>query len=126
MIGEALALTTRYRCNGAIRVIVAERHAVIVAEIKLGKVTVQVLYAHNIRMCARRLERRWGLNVDLVPHKTTLRIERPPDMSWQRFKDALRDVINPRLGAVLLFSKRTGNVFVCSNIGNQPGVFQRN
>ncbi len=82
-------------------------------------------YADNIRKCARRLERWWGLNVELIPHKTTLRIERPPDMSWRRFTDALRSVINPRLGAVLLFSKSTGNVFLCSNTGNQPGVFQR-
>jgi hypothetical protein len=82
-------------------------------------------YGDNIRMAARRLERRWGLNVDMLPHKTTLRIERPADMSWSTFKDALRSVIQPLRGAVLLFSKRTGNVFVCSNSGNQPGQFQR-
>jgi hypothetical protein len=40
-------------------------------------------YADNIRKCARRLERWWGLNVDFIPHKTTLRVERPPGMSWE-------------------------------------------
>ena len=38
-------------------------------------------YADNIRKCASRLERWWGLNVEFVPHKTTLRIERPPDVT---------------------------------------------
>jgi hypothetical protein len=78
----------------------------------------------NIRTCQRRLERQ-GLNVDSVPHKTTLRIERPADMSWHDFKQILRSVIQPLRGAVLLFSRSTGNVFVCSNAGNQPGRFQR-
>jgi hypothetical protein len=78
----------------------------------------------NIRTCARRLGQR-GLNVDIVPHKTTLRIERPANMDWSTFKNALRSVIQPMRGAVLLFSKSTGNVFVCSNAGNQPGRFQR-
>jgi hypothetical protein len=78
----------------------------------------------NIRTCKRRLETQ-GLNVDIVPHKTTLRIERPANMSWPAFKQVLRSVIQPLRGAVLLFSRSTGNVFVCSNAGNQPGQFQR-
>jgi hypothetical protein len=78
----------------------------------------------NVQTAARRLQRQ-GLNVDRVPHKTTLRIERPSDMSWPMFTSALRSVIQPRRGAVLLFSKSTGNVWVCSNSGNQPGVFQQ-
>jgi hypothetical protein len=82
-------------------------------------------HGDNIRTAARRLERRWGLNVDVEPHKTTLRIERPAEMSWSTFKDALRSVIQPQRGAVLVFSRTTGNVFVCSNAGNQPGRFQR-
>jgi len=79
----------------------------------------------SIRNCKRQLEGRWGLNVDLLPHKTTLRIERPREMSWPTFKDALRSVIQAQRGAVLLFSRSTGNVFVCSNAGNQPGRFQK-
>jgi hypothetical protein len=82
-------------------------------------------YADSISKCARRLERWWGLNVDVLPHRTTLRIERPPDMSWETFEKALRSVINPRAGSVLLFSTSTGKVFICSNRGNQPGIFQQ-
>jgi hypothetical protein len=78
----------------------------------------------NIRTCARRLERQ-GLGVDILPHKTTLRIERPADMNWPAFTSALRSVIQPLRGAVLLFSKSTGNAFICSNAGNMPGRFQR-
>jgi hypothetical protein len=78
----------------------------------------------NIRTCARQLARQ-GLGVDILPHKTTLRIERPADMPWSMFTAALRSVIQPLRGAVLLFSKATGNVFICSNAGNLPGRFQR-
>jgi hypothetical protein len=45
-------------------------------------------------------------------------------ISWKGLK-ALRSVINPRLGSVLLFSKATGNVVLCSNTGNMSGRFQR-
>src|SRR5207302_8377437 len=78
----------------------------------------------NSRRCARSLERQ-GLSVDVVPHKTTLRIARPANMHWVTFLNALRSVIQPIRGAVLLFSKSTGNVFVRSNAGNMPGRFQR-
>jgi hypothetical protein len=79
----------------------------------------------SIRTCASRLARRWGLAVDILPHRTTLRIERPPDMSWSTFQDALRSVIQPGRGAVLLFSMKSGNAYICSNVGNHPGEFQR-
>jgi hypothetical protein len=79
----------------------------------------------DIRRVARRLESWWGLNVEIVPHKTTVRIERPPDMGWKRFSDALRSVLDERLGAVILFSASTGNVFLCSNRGNMPGIIQK-
>jgi hypothetical protein len=77
----------------------------------------------SIRTCARRLAA-WGLDVDILPHPTTLRTGRPPSMSWETFKEALRSVIQPIRGAVLLFSKTTGKVFVCSNAGNMPGRFR--
>lgn len=79
----------------------------------------------SIRTCASRLARRWGLAVDILPHRTTLRIERPPDMKWATFQEALRSVIQPGRGAVLLFSMTTGHAYICSNAGNLPGEFQR-
>jgi hypothetical protein len=81
-------------------------------------------YADNIRKAARRLER-WGLTVDIVPHKTTLRIERPPHMHWLIFRDAMRSVIHEHRGSFILFCTASGRVFLCSNVGNMPGVFQR-
>jgi hypothetical protein len=78
----------------------------------------------NIRRCARQL-RRLGLDAEPIPHKTALRIGRPEHITWPQFKDAIRSVIQPGRGSVLLFSQHTGNAFVCSNSGNQPGVFQK-
>ena len=46
-------------------------------------------------------------------------------MSWDEFKAVIRAVLQPRIGSVVLSSCRTGRVFLCSNRGNQPGVFQR-
>ena len=45
MIGEALADDTTKQCVGAITVIAAERGAVAVAEIKFGKIAMQVLFS---------------------------------------------------------------------------------
>lgn len=44
MIGEALALTTLYRRDGASFVIVPKRGTVVVAEIKFRQVAVQVFF----------------------------------------------------------------------------------
>ena len=44
MIGEALALTTFYRSNGAVRVIVPKRDAIIITEVKLCKIAMQMLF----------------------------------------------------------------------------------
>jgi hypothetical protein len=77
----------------------------------------------NISACARRLERRYGLDVEIVPHKSTLRIKLPKGKSWIDLKNALRAVLQPMIGSVVLFSKRTGNAFRCSNKGNWPGDF---
>jgi len=42
-IGEALALDTRERANGALHILDPERRAIGIAEIKLGEVALQVL-----------------------------------------------------------------------------------
>lgn len=78
----------------------------------------------NIRRAMRVLQS-WGLNVQLLPHKTALRIERPEDVSWADFKCAIRAVLQPRRGSVMISSETTGRTYVCSNRGNQPGAFQR-
>jgi hypothetical protein len=79
-------------------------------------------YNDNIRIAARRLRNR-GLDVDLLPHKTTMLVVRPSGMSWEIFTTKLLSALDPRRGSMLLFSKATGNVFICSNAGNQPGEF---
>jgi hypothetical protein len=78
----------------------------------------------NIRNAARML-RRVGLQVQVIPHKTSLRIERPDEMSWTDFTDAIRAVLQPRRGSVMLSSEATGRTFICNNAGNQPGRFRR-
>ena len=77
----------------------------------------------NIRAVARRLTRA-GLPAHTVAHKTTLVIERPAGMTWARFKALIRSILQPKRGSVILFSETTGRTFLCSNRGNQPGVFQ--
>lgn len=79
----------------------------------------------EIRRVARRLESWWNLVVEIVPHKTTLRIERPPDMTWRQFGEAMFSVLDDRLGSVIVFSTTTGRVYLCSNVGNMPGIMQR-
>ena len=74
---------------------------------------------------AMKILQSWGLDVQLLPHKTALRIERPKDMSWADFKRAIRAVLQPRRGSVTISSESSGRTYVCSNRGNQPGSFQR-
>jgi len=81
-------------------------------------------HGDNIRHCARRLERR-GIPASVLPHKTSLRIERPPEMGWMDFKQAIRGQLNPRIGSVLLHSQSSGNSYLCRNRGNRPGRFER-
>lgn len=78
----------------------------------------------SIRITERGL-RRSGLQANQIAHKTSLVIERPSAMSWRTFKNAIRAELQPRRGSVVIFSERTGNTFLCSNRGNQPGRFQR-
>ena len=80
-------------------------------------------YGDNIRTAVRRLERR-GLEVEIIAHKTSLVIIRPRAMSWDDFEDAIRAALDPVRGSVLITSQVSGRAWVCSNRGNQPGVFQ--
>jgi len=68
---------------------------------------------------------RHGIKVTIIAHRTSVLLERPGTMSWPEFKDLIRLILQPRIGSVLLTSCTTGRVFLCSNRGNQPGVFQR-
>jgi hypothetical protein len=78
----------------------------------------------SIRWVVRFLERH-GIKVTRIAHLTSVLLERPPQMSWAQFTAILRAVPQPRIGSVLVTSCTTGRVFLCSNRGNQPGVFQR-
>jgi hypothetical protein len=77
----------------------------------------------NIRAVARRLTCA-GLPAYTIAHKTTLVIERPSDMTGARFKALIRSILQPRRGSIILFSEATGRTFLCSNVGNRPGLFQ--
>jgi hypothetical protein len=78
----------------------------------------------NIRIAVRSL-RKNGLNAEVLPHKTSLLIERPAEMSWADFKDAVREVLQAKRGSVMISSESTGRTFICQNSGNRPGRFQR-
>ena len=78
----------------------------------------------NIRLAARALRRR-GLDADVISHKTALVIQRPEEMSWADFTRAIRAVLQPRRGSVMLSSESTGRTFICHNGGNRPGRFER-
>lgn len=78
----------------------------------------------NIRLCARRLNRQ-GIPTSVIPHKTSLRMERPADMSWPDFTRSVRSQLNRRIGSILMHSQSTGNTFLCSYRSNRPGRFQR-
>jgi hypothetical protein len=77
----------------------------------------------NIRKAERSL-RRLGLGCQILPHKTSLLIERPSGMSWADFTAAIRGVLQTRRGSVMISSEMTGKTFICSNRGNRPGRFQ--
>ncbi|MCC8948216.1 hypothetical protein H8A97_24675 [Bradyrhizobium sp. Arg62] len=77
----------------------------------------------SIRTAARWLERA-GLDVEIIPHKTSLTAVKPTIMSWTAFENAVRSSIDPIRGSVLVMSQSSGRAWICSNRGNQPGVFQ--
>jgi hypothetical protein len=78
----------------------------------------------NIRIAAKRLNRT-GLNVSVLPHKTSLMIERPGSMPWPQFTAAILAVLQPRRGSVLMSSEHSGRAWICHSGGNRPGRFQR-
>lgn len=78
----------------------------------------------NIRRTEQSL-RQAGLGVTVLPHKTSLVIERPSSVSWTDLKNAIRAVLQPRRGSVIISSESTGKTFICQNGGNSPGLFKR-
>lgn len=78
----------------------------------------------NIRIAAKSLNR-IGLGASILPHKTSLVIERPSSMSWGQFTAAVRAVLQPRRGSVIMSSQHSGKAWICQNRGNRPGYFQR-
>ncbi len=78
----------------------------------------------NIRTAAKRLTR-MGLSVSVLPHKTSLVIERPSSIPWSQFTTAVLAVLQPRRGSVLMSSEHSGRAWICHNGGNRPGRFQR-
>ena len=78
----------------------------------------------NIRVAAKRL-RKLGLGASVLPHKTALLIERPKSMSWADFSQAVRSILQPRRGSVMLSSETTGRTFICQNHGNRAGRLVR-
>jgi hypothetical protein len=80
------------------------------------------LRGDSIKFVARSLKK-YGLGVEQVPHKTTLKLMRPRSMSWKNFLRLLKRFVQPKIGSMLLFSCVTGKVFLCSNRGNRAGVF---
>lgn len=78
----------------------------------------------NIRVAARSLNQ-MGLNASILPHKTSLVIERPSSMPWSQFTAAILAVLQSRRGSVIMSSERTGRAWICQNRGNRRGYFQR-
>jgi hypothetical protein len=78
----------------------------------------------NIRTAAKRLHR-MGLNANILPHKTSLVIERPRLMPWAQFTAAILAVLQPRRGSVIMSSEYSGRAWICHNGGNRPGYSQR-
>jgi len=88
-------------------------------------------YLLEVNRGARDSRRIWvgqlkaaGLKVVALPHLTTVVIDRPANMTWQKFKLILVSIMqsqNPK--ASLLLSTDRGKWFVCSNRGNRRGQF---
>ena len=78
---------------------------------------------NNIRRTAARLQRCGIREVEKHEHLTTLCMVRPSSMRFDDFKAILKAELQPRIGSLILFSRRTGNAFRCSNKGNRPGEF---
>lgn len=75
----------------------------------------------SVRKSKRYFERQ-GIEADLLPHKTTLNLIKPSGMRFARFKRIVARAVQPDIGSVVMFSRSTGNVFICNNRGNRPGA----
>lgn len=78
----------------------------------------------NIQRVQRRLERR-KYNVELLRHRTCLRVGRPAGVRWRVFEADIFSTLDPHRGSVLLFSESTGRVYIGNNRGNRPGQLIR-
>lgn len=76
----------------------------------------------QIRRCAARLQRK-GIPATVLPHRTSLLLERPRGMGWNAFLDAIFAELQPRVGSVLLHSRWSGVSRICRNFGNRRGEF---
>lgn len=77
----------------------------------------------NIRIAEKSLNR-MGLKASIIPHKTSLMIERPKSMPWIKFTGAILAILQPRRGSVMLSSEHSGKTWICQNNGNYPRHFQ--
>jgi hypothetical protein len=77
----------------------------------------------NIRTAAKRLNR-MGLNANILPHRTSLVIERLKSMPWAQCTAAILAVLQPRRGSVIMSSEYSGRAWICQNGGNRPGHFR--
>jgi hypothetical protein len=63
--------------------------------------------------------------VEVTPPKTTFRLDRRKGLDFSALKAALKRTLDPRRGRGVLFSTKTGRVFVIDNRGNHRGLLLR-
>lgn len=76
----------------------------------------------NVKRAVVELKKH-GIVATVLPHKTSLLLERPPQLTWKAFKKILHSILQPKRGSMILFSEFTGKTYICQNAGNQPGIF---
>ena len=76
----------------------------------------------NIKNVIRKLRAK-GYEVTRVRHKTTVLIQRPKGVSFKEFCDDLNELVQPRIGSVIM-SSTSGKFWLLDNKGNSPGIFQ--
>lgn len=77
----------------------------------------------NIANVLRRLRRK-GYQATKVGHKTSILIRRPSRQRFAEFKEDLAELIQPRIGGLIL-SSTSGRFWRMDNTGNKPGILQR-
>jgi hypothetical protein len=63
--------------------------------------------------------------VEVTPPKTTFRLDRWKGLDFSALKAVLKRTLDPRRGRGVLFSTKTGRVFVIDNRGNHRGLLLR-